>query len=230
MPLTLLRCGRYSSRPLPLPCTTRATALGYRASPVPFWLGPSTSFTMATLVASSDDVRIYECAVLYPYALPQKEEAALVKEIEGYFEEVGAKLVAKDAWGRRGLAYPVKGAKEANVTIYYWEMDPLKVKEVDQSLKISKGVLRHLFVKPPKNYQIVKYSDAYEQWLKERESVDQKRTREKQEKLQEAVAAKARRKAQLKTTEKKPVEKTKATGEQMTQQIDKLLTDDLDTL
>lgn len=182
---------------------------------------------MATLVASSEDVRIYECAVLYPYALPQKEEAQIVKEIEGYFAEVGAKLIAKDAWGRRGLAYAIKGATEANVTIYYYEMDPLKLKEVGHNMKISKGVLRHLFVKPPKHYQIVKYADTYEQWLKERESVDQKRTREKQEKLQEQVAAKARRKVQTKKVETKAAP---VSGEVLTEQIDKLITDDLDSI
>ena len=185
---------------------------------------------MPTLTPVGEDTRIYECAVLYPYALPQKEEAQIVKEIEGSFDEVGAKLIAKDAWGRRGLAYPIKGAKEANVTIYYYEMDPLKLKEVDQSMKISKGVLRHLFVKPPKHYQIVKYADAYEQWLKERESVDQKRSREKQEKLQEAVAAKARRKAQTKPVKKVEKPTGAMSGEDVTKSIDKLISDDLDTL
>jgi hypothetical protein len=53
---------------------------------------------MPTLVASSEDARIYECAVLYTSSLTQKEEAALIKEVEGEFAEVGAKLVAKDAW------------------------------------------------------------------------------------------------------------------------------------
>lgn len=184
---------------------------------------------MADLIASSEDVRIYECAIVYPYGLPQKDEAGVVKEIEGYFDEIGAKLISKDAWGRRGLAYPIKGAKEANITIYYYEMDPLKLKEVDQSLKISKGVLRHLFVKPPKHYQIVKYSAAYEQWLKERESIDQKRTRERQAALEEKVAAKAKRKAQA-----KPVTKTEksapVSGEVLTQKLDKLISDDLDSI
>ena len=186
---------------------------------------------MTDLIASSEDVRIYECAVAYAYALPQKDEAALVKEIEGYFDEVGAKLVAKDAWGRRGLAYSIKGAKEANVTIYYYEMDPLKVKEVDQSLKIAKGVLRYLFVKPPKHYKIVKFADTYETWLKERESVDQKRTREKQAELEEKVAAKARRKVATTKIEKKaekPAEKM--SGEVITEKLEKLISDDLDTI
>jgi ribosomal protein S6 len=182
---------------------------------------------MADLIASSEDVRIYECAVLYPYGMQQKEEAQIIKEVEGYFDEVGAKQIAKDAWGRRGLAYPIKGAKEANIVIYHYEMDPLKLKEVDQSMKISKGVLRHLFVKPPKHYQIVKYSQAYEQWLKERESVGEKRLREKQEKLQEQVAAKAKRKATMKPEKKVETKPAKPmSGEVMTQEIDKLISDD----
>lgn len=185
---------------------------------------------MAELVASSEDVRIYECPVLYPYALPQKEESQIVKEIEGYFEEVGAKLIAKDAWGRRGLAFPIKGAKEANVTIYYYEIDPLKLKEVDQSLKISKGVLRHMFVKPPKHYQIVKYADNYEQWLKDRESIGEKRTRERQAALEEKVAAKARRKVQAKPVKKVEKAAEPMTGEDVTKGIDKLISDDIDSL
>lgn len=185
---------------------------------------------MPELAATGEDTRIYECAVLYPYPLTQKDEAALMKEIDAYFHEAGAKLVAKDAWGRRGLAYPIKGATEANVTIYYWEMDPLKLKEVDQSLKISKGVLRHMFVKPPKHYQIVKYADTYEQWLKERESIDQKRARERQAVLEEKVAAKARRKAQTKVEKKPAAPAEKMSGEEVTKSIDKLISDDLDSI
>lgn len=186
---------------------------------------------MADLVATGEDTRVYECAVLSPHGLSQKDEAALMKEVDAYFQEVGAKLIAKDAWGRRGLAYPIKGAREANVTIYYWEMDPLKLKEVDQSLKIAKGVLRHLIVKPPKHYQIVKYADRYEQWLTERESIDQKRARERQAALEEKVAAKARRKSlQMKTEKKieKPAEKV--SGEDVTKSIEKLISDDLDSI
>lgn len=181
---------------------------------------------MPDLIASSEDVRIYECAVLLAYPLTQKDEAALIKEVESYFTEAGAKQVSKDVWGRRGLAYPIKGSSEASVTIYYYEMDPLKVKEIDNNLKIAKGVLRHMFVKPPKGYQITKYGDKYEQWMKERESVDQKRARERQVKLEEQVAAKAKRR--LKTTEKKSPERPVGpiSEQAISEGIDKLISDD----
>ena len=136
---------------------------------------------MPELTPTSEDTRIYEWCILYPYPMNQKEEAQLLKEIDELFSEAGAKLVAKDAWGRRGLAYSIKGSTEGTFVVYYFEMDPAKVKEVDSQLRIMRGVLRHLFVKPPKHYQIVQYAAKYEQWLKERETVEEVKTREREE-------------------------------------------------
>ncbi|MDB4979002.1 MAG: hypothetical protein JWM56_1188 [Candidatus Peribacteria bacterium] len=182
-----------------------------------------------SLVASSEDTRIYEFAIMYPADLLQKQEAEFIKEVEGYFSEAGAMQIAKDAWGRRGLAYPVKGHMEANFVIYYYELDPSKVKEIEQNLRISRNVLRHLVVKPPKNYQILKYSDVYADWQKNHESVDEVRTREKEEKVKEQVAKKAKRQV-----EKAASERTKETKEdkgvvveaQLSRKLEELISDD----
>ncbi len=184
---------------------------------------------MPTLVASSEDVRIYECVVLYPI-LSQKEESTLLKEIDALFAEAGATLVSKDAWGRRGLAYNIKGQNEGNFIVYYWEMDPLKLKEVDQQLMIMKNIMRHMFVKPPKNYQVVKYSEAYETWLKERETLDQKKMREKEEAAKERLAKRAQvqSKKPVKKAEEKPAAPMKQ--EELTEQLDKIISDDTSNL
>ncbi len=182
---------------------------------------------MPSLVPTSEDTRIYECCVLYPYPFGQKEESDLLREIEGLFADAGAREVMKDKWGRRGLAYPIKGFTEGNFIVYYEEMDPAKLKELDQALRITKGVLRHMFVKPPKDYQILKYSELYEQWLKERENIDQKRAREKEEQVQEQVARKAKRQAKMQTERKKAEEPASALQEQQLQEkLDKLISDD----
>ncbi len=182
---------------------------------------------MPSLVPASEDTRIYECAILYANDLSQKEEAELIKEIEGYFDEAGAKVVSKDAWGMRGLAYPVEGKREGKYVIYYLDMDPAKVKEIDQALRIARNVLRHLFVKPPKHYQVVKYSEAYTEWLKTRESVSEVRAREKEEKVKERVAKKAQR--QVLDQKKKSDEVKPALQEgQLTEKLEKLISDDID--
>lgn len=180
---------------------------------------------MATLAASSEDTRIYECAVLYPHPIAQKEEADLIKEIEGMFADAGATLKMKDAWGRRGLAYTIRGYDEANVVIYYYDMDPSKVKEIDQQLKILKGVLRHMIIKPPKNYQMVPYADALERWQESQRMAEEQATKDKEDKLRKQVVEKAKR--QTKTAEKKKSDdgadmKPKA---DLGSQLDKLISD-----
>lgn len=191
---------------------------------------PAVDETDLDLSEDEIESRLYECCILYAYPLQQKDESQLVKEVAAIFEEAGAKLIDKDPWGRRGLAYPIKGSAEASVTVYYYEIDPSKVKEIEHALKIQKNVLRHLFVKPPKGYTIVKFGALYEQWLKERESIDQKRSREREERLRDQVAEKAKRRARISTEVKKETPK-KAPGapvseEVMTEQIDKLISDD----
>lgn len=186
---------------------------------------------MPTLQPTSEDNRIYEWCILYPYPINQKEEQDLIKEIEALFAEVGATQIAKDPWGRRGLAYPIKGSTEGCFLVYHYEMDPAKVKEVDTQLRIMKGVLRHMFVKPPKNYHIVKYSEAYEQWLKNRETQEQTKERETEERVKEQVARKAKRAAKIQTERKKTVAPAAPVEEEViTEQIDKLISDDIDNL
>lgn len=182
---------------------------------------------MPSLVPTSEDTRIYEWCILYPYPFGQKEEAELLRDIEALFTEVGAKQVAKDKWGRRGLAYSIGGFKEGNYVVYYYEMDPSKVKEVDVQLRIMKGVLRHLFIKPPKNYQIVEYSEAYQQWLKDREQIGEQRAREREEKLKEQVARKAKRQAKMADEKKKEQPaKPAISSKDLTEKLDKLISDD----
>lgn len=176
------------------------------------------------------DTRLYECAVLYPVTLSQKEEGELLKEIEGLFAEAGATLVSKDLWGRRGIAYPIKGETEGKYVIYHYEMDPSHIREIDRALRIMKNLLRHMFVKPPKGYQIRKWSELYEKWLKERETVEQVRVREKEEKLQEQIARKAKKQADRATSERKrsegEAEKPKVTEAELTEQLEKIISED----
>ena len=183
---------------------------------------------MPSLTPSSEDVRIYEVTVLYPSNIGQKEEQAALREVEEVFSEVKAKLVEKDSWGKRGLAYNIDGNSEGNFVVYYFEMDPSKLKEVDEALRIIPNVLRHIIVKPPKGYRIIKFSKEYESWLKNRETVEEKKKREKEEMLQKRVAEKAKRQAKRAIEQKKDTEEASAPieEEKIAKELDKIISDD----
>ena len=182
---------------------------------------------MVSYTPSSEDVRLYECAVLYPYPINQKEESDLQKGVEEIFEEAKAKLILKDAWGQRGLAYNVGGFREGNFVIYYYELDPSKLKEIDEQLRILKGVLRHMIVKPPKNYVIGPMADAFDKWKEKSKIEEETRAQEKEEKLRKTVVEKAKRssKAADKKAEEDGSAKKPVTDAVITEQLEKLISD-----
>lgn len=177
-----------------------------------------------TYTPSSEDHRLYEFCVLYPYPLPSKEEQQLLKEVEELFAEAGGKMIAKDVWGRRGLAYTIKGSTEGSFVVYYVELMPDKVKEIDRGLRILKGMLRHLVVKPPEGYKIESYAEKYVKWMENREKEDERRAREKEEKLQAQVIERAKRQAKRATQKKEEKVAAGAKGD-VTKEIDKMLSD-----
>ena len=189
-----------------------------------------------TATASADDTvmmdddsaepRLYECCVLFGAALSQKEEQQVIKDVEGIFAEAGAELIEKDVWGRRGIAYPIKGQTEGKYIIYYYEMDPLRLKEVDTALRITKNLMRHMIIKPVKHYKIQKWGAKYEEWLKTRETVEQVRAREREAALQEKVATKAKKQAERIVIEKKAIAKPSMEEDKITEEIEKLISDD----
>lgn len=170
--------------------------------------------------------RIYEIAVLLPYPMAQKEEHQAIKEIETIFKEAGAREVSKDVWGQRGLAYDIKGHSEGNFIVYHQEIEPGKIREIDTALRIVPGVLRHIVVTPPKGYRIVKYSESYEVWLKERESASEKTKREREEDIQKRIADKAKRQVKREKTAKAEAPAEAVNKEELGKKLDKLISDD----
>lgn len=179
--------------------------------------------SMPTLNPSSEDVRVYEFAVMYQPDLDQKGETALLKELDEHFAEAGGKLLFKDPWSKRGLAYPIGGFKDAKFVIYYFEMDPSKIRDLDQQLRLTKGVLRHMIVIPPKGYEAVSYEEKYQDWLKNRVTVAEQRQRKKEDRLKQTVTAQAKRaskRMEKPKAEAKPLEMKKLDAE-----LDKLISD-----
>lgn len=186
---------------------------------------------MPSLVPTTDEGRIYELCVLYPYPLPQKEEQEVLKAVEHIFEDAQAKLVSKDSWGRRGLAYAIKGSTEGCYVIYHYEVDPEKIREIDEAIRITPNVLRHLLIKPPKGYEVVKFSEQFKNWQKSREEGDQRSAAAAEEKLRKQVADRAKRQAKRVEEEKKVKKETEAPKKPLSEgaleeEISKLISDD----
>ena len=187
--------------------------------------GSTHKSPMPTLIPSSEDVRVYEIAVMYLPDFDQKAEAALLKEIDELFAEAQAKRLFVDPWSKRGLAYKIGGYKEAKFIIYYEEMSPANIRELDKQFRLLRGVLRHLIVIPPKGYEAVSYEERYQQWLQTRETVADVRQRKKEERLKQTVVAQAKRTTK-RMEQKKEEPKEPLKVQEFEKQLEKLISDD----
>ncbi len=87
----------------------------------------------------------YEVAVLLHPDLEIDLKPPL-ERLEGAFKQVGAKVVKKDEWGKRKLAYPIKSQTFAVYYFFVIDLDPVKAEELEQALRLNDEVLRHMVV------------------------------------------------------------------------------------
>ncbi|HEX7633114.1 MAG TPA: 30S ribosomal protein S6 [Candidatus Saccharimonadales bacterium] len=89
----------------------------------------------------------YEIAVLYHPDL----EVDLTKaedRVKKILADNGGKITATDNWGKRKLAYNIKGNEHAVYVIYTVEMPGASVAKVESTLNITDEVIRFLITKP----------------------------------------------------------------------------------
>src|SRR5882757_1988702 len=89
----------------------------------------------------------YEIAVLYhpDLEIDLDKAAARVTKI---FTDNGGKGVSEDNWGKRKLAYDIKGNEHAVYVFYTVELPGEAVRKVESTLNITDEVIRFLITKP----------------------------------------------------------------------------------
>jgi len=103
-------------------------------------------------------------------------------------------------------------------------MEPSKLKEIDQQLRILKGVLRHMIIKPPKKYVIAPTADSLQKWKEQSRMDVEQKAQDKEDKLKKQVVEKAKRAGAAKVEKKKTEEKAAPT-ETIAEGLDKLISD-----
>jgi len=89
----------------------------------------------------------YEIAVLYHPDL-EVDLSKAEDRVTKIFTDNGGKVTATDNWGKRKLAYSIKGNEHAVYVIYTVEMPGTGVSKVESTLNITDEVIRSLITKP----------------------------------------------------------------------------------
>lgn len=90
-------------------------------------------------------MRNYEIAIVLHPDLEIDIESATSK-VEKIIDTAKGKIVKKDNWGKRKLAYPIKKQDWGIYVFYQVQLDPLAVQQIESTLRITEEVMRYLIV------------------------------------------------------------------------------------
>lgn len=89
----------------------------------------------------------YEISVLYHPDLEMDLEKATAK-VEKIIKDNGGKITNTDNWGKKRIAYTIKGQESAIYVFYTVDMPGANVAKVEGVLNITDEVIRFLIVRP----------------------------------------------------------------------------------
>lgn len=90
------------------------------------------------------ETRNYELMFIASPELNEEGLEALVQRVQRYLEGANAEVLSFKSWGMRRLAYMIKGQREGRYYLVHFTADSEAVNELDQSLLIVEGILRHM--------------------------------------------------------------------------------------
>jgi len=92
-------------------------------------------------------MKFYECTFIVRQDLPAQDVHKLVDRYENLVEKVGGKIIKREYWGLRSLAYEVKKNKKGHYV--YLGISSLSgvVEKIENDFKVSEDVIKFLTIR-----------------------------------------------------------------------------------
>ena len=119
-----------------------------------------------------ESLRSYELMYILDPGLDEDSSKALVSRIEDLMTKQGVEIQSTEPWGKRRLAYSIKGHWEGNYVLSQLKAGSHAISEMERRLRVTDGVLRFLTVR-------IDEEQAKLERRREREAVKEKARRER---------------------------------------------------
>jgi small subunit ribosomal protein S6 len=122
-------------------------------------------------------MRRYELALVADPTIPEEQHDRLITAFEELITGRSGKVLKVDRWGRRKLAYRIKGQTEGNYTFLLFDGETGLLQELERRIRLSENWLRYSTVradheKPPTEEELEALQEARQEQIrraKERE-------------------------------------------------------------
>jgi small subunit ribosomal protein S6 len=80
-------------------------------------------------------------------SLDEDASGALMGKIEDLMNKQGVEVEKIEPWGKRRLAYSIKGHRDGTYILSYLKAEPTAISEMERRLRVTDGILRFLTVR-----------------------------------------------------------------------------------
>lgn len=150
-------------------------------------MNPKASAKEENAKAAENAETKYELMLIMVPDLSQDDMDKELKKIKKQITDLKGEIYHEDNWDVRDLAYLIKKHDKGYYVILYFTFPSESIKELEKDLFLNKKVLRHLFVKSPKGYEIKKLADFE---LTEEDLKAKRKPKEEEEPAKKAPAKK----------------------------------------
>ncbi len=92
-------------------------------------------------------MRSYELMYILDPNLDEDASGALMGKIEDLMAKQGVEVEKTEPWGKRRLAYSIKGHRDGNYILSYLKAEATAISEMERRLRVTDGILRFLTVR-----------------------------------------------------------------------------------
>ena len=135
--------------------------------------------------------RDYELLMIISPEANEEEVTTALERVTNFITGRGGSIIDQSNWGLRRLAYPIQNFHEGNYVLTRFSADTSDIIELDNSLKASEDILRHLTTKIDKSVNLTaakaKAAEPPEEEVSE--AVDSVETASEEEKAEEPSEA-----------------------------------------
>ncbi len=86
----------------------------------------------------------YELLIALSEELSEEAQKKLIKDLEGTIEKNAGEVGSSDSWGKKALAFPISGNKNAFYHLITFKAGPTLPKMISDQFRINDSVLRFL--------------------------------------------------------------------------------------
>ncbi len=92
-------------------------------------------------------MRMYEGVILTRSTLDSEKRDGMLQKLESVINDNSGKILKKDEWGKKKLAYLIEKETEAHYVYMEFLADETILKEMKRQMRINDAFLRHMFIK-----------------------------------------------------------------------------------